>query len=127
MKPGEKLAGRYLVVKTLGSGGFGTTYLAQDTQRPGQPACVVKHLKPDSNDEFVLTTARRLFTSEAEILEKLGKHDQIPALLAYFEENGEFYLAQEFIEAIPSARRLNGGCLGRRRRWCACWRMSWAP
>lgn len=109
MKAGEKLAGRYLVVKTLGAGGFGTTYLAQDTQRPGQPACVVKHLKPDSKDEFVLTTARRLFTSEAEILEKLGKHDQIPALLAYVEENGQFYLAQEFIEGHPLSQEIKRG------------------
>jgi serine/threonine protein kinase len=109
MKTGEKLAGRYLVVKTLGAGGFGKTYLAQDTQRPGQPLCVVKHLKPDSNDEFVLTTARRLFTSEAEILEKLGKHDQIPALLAYFEENGQFYLAQEFIEGHPLSQEIKRG------------------
>ncbi|APB32677.1 serine/threonine kinase [Gloeomargarita lithophora Alchichica-D10] len=109
MKPGEKLAGRYLVVKTLGSGGFGTTYLAQDTQRPGQPACVVKHLKPDSKDEFVLTTARRLFTSEAETLEKLGKYDQIPALLAYFEENGQFYLAQEFIDGHPLGQEIKRG------------------
>ncbi len=109
MKAGEKLAGRYLVVKTLGSGGFGTTYLAQDTQRPGQPACVVKHLKPDSKDEFVLTTARRLFTSEAEILEKLGKHDQVPALLAYFEENGQFYLAQEFIDGHPLSQEIKRG------------------
>ncbi|WAS05004.1 serine/threonine-protein kinase [Gloeomargaritales cyanobacterium VI4D9] len=109
MKAGNKLAGRYLVVKTLGAGGFGKTYLAQDTQRPGQPLCVVKHLKPDSNDEFVLTTARRLFTSEAEILEKLGKHDQIPALLAYFEENGQFYLAQEFIEGHPLSQEIKRG------------------
>lgn len=109
MKTGEKLAGRYLVVKTLGAGGFGTTYLAQDTQRPGQPACVVKHLKPDSKDEFVLTTARRLFASEAEILEKLGKHDQIPALLAYFEENGQFYLVQEFIAGHPLSQEIKRG------------------
>ena len=109
MKAGDKLAGRYLVVKTLGAGGFGTTYLAQDTQRPGQPLCVVKHLKPDSQDEFVLTTARRLFSSEAEILEKLGKHDQIPALLAYFEENGQFYLAQEFIEGHPLSQEIKRG------------------
>jgi serine/threonine protein kinase len=109
MKAGDKLAGRYLVVKTLGSGGFGTTYLAQDTQRPGQPACVVKHLKPDSKDEFFLTTARRLFTSEAEILEKLGKHDQIPALLAYFEESGQFYLAQEFIDGHPLSQEIKRG------------------
>ncbi|MCS7031047.1 MAG: serine/threonine protein kinase [Gloeomargarita sp. SKYG116] len=109
MQAGEKLAGRYVVVKTLGSGGFGTTYLARDTQRPGQPACVVKHLKPDSQDEFVVTTARRLFNSEAEILEKLGKHDQIPSLLAYFEQDGEFYLVQEFIEGHPLSQEMQKG------------------
>ncbi|MCS6781691.1 MAG: serine/threonine-protein kinase [Gloeomargarita sp. SKYBB_i_bin120] len=109
MRPGDMLAGRYQVVKVLGSGGFGTTYLARDTQRPGQPACVVKHLKPDSSDPFVVATARRLFNSEAEILEKLGKHDQIPSLLAYFEENGEFYLVQEFIEGHPLSQELQRG------------------
>ncbi|MFP4099163.1 hypothetical protein [Coleofasciculus sp.] len=35
-------------------------------------------------------TARRLFNGEAETLEKLGTHDQIPRLLAYFEDNQEF-------------------------------------
>jgi len=34
---------------------------------------------------------------EAEILEKLGRHAQIPQLLAYFEEDEEFYLV-EFIK-----------------------------
>ncbi|MEN9208061.1 MAG: protein kinase [Gloeomargarita sp. GMQP_bins_120] len=109
MQTGERLAGRYQVVKVLGSGGFGTTYLARDTHRPGQPFCVIKHLKPDSDDEFVVTTARRLFNSEAEILEQLGKHDQIPALLAYFEEKGEFYLVQEFIEGHPLSQEMQRG------------------
>ena len=35
------------------------------------------------------------------MLEKLGKHSQIPQLLAYFEENQEFYLVQEFIKGHP--------------------------
>ena len=42
--------------------------------------------------------ARRLFPREAEALEKLGKHEQIPQLLAYFEEREQFYLVQEFID-----------------------------
>ncbi|MDY6782209.1 MAG: serine/threonine protein kinase [Cyanobacteriota bacterium] len=95
---GKLLDGRYEIIQTLGAGGFGQTYLARDTRRPGNPICVVKHLKPISNDQKALPTARRLFNSEAEILEQLGHHDQIPRLLAYFEEEQEFYLAQDYVE-----------------------------
>jgi WD40 repeat protein/predicted Ser/Thr protein kinase len=94
---GMLLDGRYQIVDSLGEGGFGQTYIARDTRRPGNPTCVVKHLKPASGDLENLQIARRLFVSEAETLEQLGSHDQIPRLLAYFEENQEFYLVQEFI------------------------------
>jgi serine/threonine-protein kinase len=70
---------------------------------------VVKQLKPASNDPSLLTTARRLFKTEAESLTKLGKHDQIPQILAYFEENQEFYLVQEFIEGHPLSHELTPG------------------
>ncbi|MBW4563031.1 MAG: serine/threonine protein kinase [Mojavia pulchra JT2-VF2] len=95
---GNLLDGRYQVLQVLGGGGFGQTYIAQDTHRPGSPKCVVKHLKPFTHNPEFLTTARRLFTSEAETLEKLGNHDQIPRLLAYFEQEQEFFLVQEFVK-----------------------------
>ncbi|MEA5515206.1 CHASE2 domain-containing serine/threonine-protein kinase [Nodularia sp. UHCC 0506] len=91
------LGGRYQISKILGSGGFGRTYIANDTQRPGNPICVVKQLMPARQDTKFLQVARRLFNTEAEILEVLGKHQQIPELLAYFEDNQEFYLIQEYI------------------------------
>lgn len=94
---GQLLDGRYQVIQLLGSGGFGRTYIATDIRRPGNPKCVVKHLTPASSDPNSLQTARRLFASEAETLEQLGSHDQIPRLLAYFEQNQEFFLVQEFI------------------------------
>ncbi|MCW5314698.1 protein kinase [Nostoc sp. KVJ3] len=95
---GQLLDGRYQVLQVLGGGGFGQTYIAQDTHRPGFPKCVVKHLLPVTRSPEFLETARRLFSSEAETLEQLGNHDQIPRLLAYFEDNQEFFLVQEFVE-----------------------------
>jgi len=92
------LDGRYKLIKALGAGGFGRTYVARDMRRPGTPTCVVKHLQPASTDPNFVREARRLFNTEAETLEKLGNHAQIPQLLAYFEEDQQFYLVQEFIE-----------------------------
>ncbi|MEO0842577.1 MAG: CHASE2 domain-containing serine/threonine-protein kinase [Cyanobacteria bacterium J06643_5] len=95
------LSNRYRVTRVLAQGGFGCTYLAKDTQRPGLPTCVVKQLMPARRDTRFLQVARRLFDSEAEILELLGKHHQIPELYAFFEEEKEFYLVQQFIPGHP--------------------------
>ncbi|HAJ64154.1 MAG TPA: serine/threonine protein kinase, partial [Cyanobacteria bacterium UBA8543] len=76
------LAGHYQIIKHLGGGGFGQTFLARDNHLPGNPWCVVKQLKPQFNDPEALATAKRLFAREAETLYRLGTHDQIPRLLA---------------------------------------------
>ncbi|MEG3986262.1 tetratricopeptide repeat protein [Microcoleus sp. S28C3] len=106
---GQLLDRRYRVVQILSSGAFGQTYLAVDTRRPGHPQCVVKQLRPPSNTSTVLKTAYRLFKQEAEILEKLGKHDQIPFLLAYFEEGNQFYLVEEFVPGHALNREIVAG------------------
>lgn len=106
---GELLGTRYKVTSVLGSGGFGHTYIAEDTQRPGKPRCVLKHLTFASANALMLQQVRRLFQAEAETLERLGRHDQIPQLLAYFEENQEFYLVQELIEGHPLSDELTEG------------------
>lgn len=106
---GQRIGGRYQIVQILGAGGFGTTYLAQDQHRPGQPTCVVKHLKPARRDEDFLQTARRLFNAEAEVLEKLGHHERIPRLLAHFEEDQEFFLVEEFIPGTDLSHELTHG------------------
>jgi tetratricopeptide (TPR) repeat protein len=103
---GNTLVGRYQIIRHLGGGGFGETFVACDTQLPGSPQCVVKKLKPQSHDPVTLETARRLFDTEAQVLYKLGTHDRIPQLLAYFEENEEFYLVQEYIEGHDLSQEL---------------------
>jgi serine/threonine protein kinase/CHASE2 domain-containing sensor protein len=95
---GSLLGDRYQIVEVLGAGGFGETYLAQDTLRPGNPVCVVKQLKIVSDNPKSHRLAQRLFEAEAAVLEQLGEHDQIPRLLAYFEVQQSFYLVQEMIE-----------------------------
>lgn len=93
----QPLGSRYKITDKLGEGGFGQTFKAQDLHLPGNPLCVVKQLKPQVEDAQGLQVARRLFDTEAKVLYQLGSYPQIPNLLAHFEENNEFYLAQELI------------------------------
>ncbi|MEY2984127.1 MAG: hypothetical protein RLZZ568_744, partial [Cyanobacteriota bacterium] len=98
LQMGTLLSNRYHIQSLLGSGGFGVTYLARDLQLPGHPECVVKRLKINSQDSQVFSIARRLFDKEAITLQKLGQHNQIPRLLAHFEQDKEFYLVLDYVE-----------------------------
>jgi CHASE2 domain-containing sensor protein len=102
----SQLRQRYQVTRRLSGGGFGATYLAKDMQRPNCPYCVIKQLRPASDNPQMWEIARRLFLREAEALELLGQHDRIPQLLAHFEEDGEFYLVQEWIDGHPLSYEL---------------------
>ncbi len=93
----QLLDGRYQIIEVIETGEFGQTYLAKDIRRPGEPQCFVKHLRPGTSEPKLINTTRRLFQKEAEVLEKLGQHDQIPQLFAYFEENEEFFLVESFV------------------------------
>ncbi len=106
---GQLLAGHYRVLQVLGAGGFGQTYITEDLHLPGNPKCVLKHLKPASADRSLLELARKLFEKEAIVMQKLGNHDRIPRLLAYFEEQQEFYLVQEYIPGHPLSAELTEG------------------
>ena len=92
------LDNRYELKRLLQSSNFASTYLGADHGRPENPACIIKQLKLSHADPKLEPIARRLFYCEAVSLEKLGRHDQIPLLLGYFEKDEHFYLVQDYIE-----------------------------
>jgi serine/threonine protein kinase, bacterial len=106
---GQLLAGHYRILQVLGAGGFGQTYITEDLHLPGNPKCVLKHLKPASSDPALLSMARQLFEKEAIVLQQLGTHDRIPRLFAYFEEGQEFYLVQEYALGHTLTQELKDG------------------
>ena len=103
---GKLVGGRYYILEILSFGVLGRTYLAKDIRQTGSPKCVIKHVKAASDEPNTLETLKRLFLGEAEILINLGKHEQIPQVLATFENDQGFYLVQEFIEGQPLSELL---------------------
>ncbi|MEZ2273569.1 MAG: serine/threonine protein kinase [Microcoleus sp.] len=106
MKP-TLLNNRYRIIAKLGTGGFGETFLAQDTQMPSARCCVLKQLKPTAKNPQILHLVQQRFKREAAILELLNERKyRIPQLYAYFEESGQFYLVQEWIDGENLARKI---------------------
>ncbi|MBS9388944.1 MAG: SUMF1/EgtB/PvdO family nonheme iron enzyme [Dolichospermum sp. WA123] len=92
------LINRFRVLRVLSAeGGFGRTYLAEDSQKLNE-ICVIKQLAPKQSGTYALKKATELFIEEAKRLQDLGEHPQIPTLFAYFEDNGFLYLVQQFIK-----------------------------
>ena len=101
------LNNRYRVLQTLGGGGFSNTFLAEDTYLPSSKRCVIKQLKPVTNDSQTYKLVQERFQREAAVLEDLGEgSNQIPKLFAYFSEAGQFYLVQEYIEGDTLTKKV---------------------
>ncbi|MEH1904645.1 MAG: serine/threonine-protein kinase [Nostoc sp.] len=97
---------RYRAIKPIGQGGFGKTFLAVDEDKPSKPRCVIKQFYPQAQGTNTLAKAVELFNQEAVQLDELGKHPQIPELLAYFTQEARQYLVQEFIDGQNLAQEL---------------------
>jgi Protein kinase domain len=102
------LDGRYVPLKQLARGGFGSAYLACDRRTPAMRECVVKQLQPSGNfNPEQMQKMTQLFHREAAVLENLGSHQSIPELFAFFalqspqwqltQPQELFYLVQQYI------------------------------
>jgi formylglycine-generating enzyme required for sulfatase activity len=91
------LDNRYRPIKFLGEGGFGRTFQAIDEKRLNTP-CVIKQFLPQQVGSAALAKATELFQQEAQRLQELGKHPQIPDLEAFFSQDNRLYLVQDFID-----------------------------
>lgn len=114
---GMYLKKRYCVLKVLGIGGFGITYLAEDTDL--QQNVVIKEYYPreiagriydqDGNMNIVprekdsrrrFLKGKKDFLKEARRMSKLFDIPEVVKVLDWFEENGTAYLAMEYIRGI---------------------------
>lgn len=93
---GFVLKGRYAVLSTIGQGGMGRTYLAQDLERFNE-TCVLKEFIPPQDSQEVSEKAKELFRREASVLYQI-RHPQVPEFRATFESEGRLLLVQDYVE-----------------------------
>lgn len=94
------LSNRYRIVRELGHGGFGRTYLSEDTYRFNE-LCVLKEFAPQVQGSYALEKSQELFEREAGVLYKL-EHPQIPRFRELFrvtlDRQGYIFLVQDYVE-----------------------------
>lgn len=114
-QPNGLLGSRYRILRELGRGGFGYTYLAEDVNRFNE-LCVLKEFLPQVDDEAALQKAKQLFEREAGVLYQLN-HPQIPKFREFLRVHsggrGRLFLVQDYVEGPTYQElletRLNSG------------------
>ncbi len=106
-QPGEIIAQRYRIIDTLGQGGVGITYQAQDLQNSQQVALKALSLRRMADWKVL-----ELFEREARILSELN-HPGIPRYLDYFQmdtvEDRSFYIVQQLAPGKTLAALVESG------------------
>lgn len=114
LRPGTHLnGGRYSIVKTLGHGGFGITYLAEQTSL-GRKVCIKEFFPMDyfvrdndtQNAKVVserfgadMELYRAKFRKEAKTIAALS-HNNIVSIIDVFDDNNTTYYAMDYIDGF---------------------------
>jgi serine/threonine-protein kinase len=98
---GQQL-GKYQILKTLGSGGFGTVYLVRDTWIDKKLAIKVPHKQKGEFDELL---------REPRLLAALD-HENIVSIVTAEKADGYFFIVMEYIEGESLESRIQKGQKG---------------
>lgn len=124
--PGSFLAGKYLIGRALGQGGFGITYIAWDISQERKVAikeyypgdfvtrdrdCYTVSPRTTQDDVKLFRQGRDRFSAEARNLARFSSDPNIVDVLDFFQENGTAYIVMEFVEGQTLKQYLAG--LGR--------------
>lgn len=96
--PNSLLAGRYRIVKAVGSGGQGVVYEAVD-----ETLKRVVALKELTASE---ASMREVLAREAQLLAGLDKHPSLPTVFDYFASDESQFLAMEYFPGVNLAQLL---------------------
>ncbi len=96
LPPNLLLKQRYRILGTVGKGGFGAVYSAEDVQL-GNRLLAVKEMSQSSLNPQEIAEAAENFKREAHLLAAL-KHPNLPSIYEQFSEAGRWYLVMDFIE-----------------------------
>ena len=124
---GTVLAGKYILGRVLGQGGFGITYLAYDYDT--KEIVAIKEYFPDtvairSNSLNVdsysgqrqesFDYGKECFLNEAKTLAEFIGNPNIVCVHSYFEENNTAYFAMEYVKGVSLQNYIknNGGKIG---------------
>lgn len=99
------LGERYRAIELMRHDGDRRTFLAIDERKPSQPKCLIQQFflpggqsSTNSQGNIIREKAAELLHKRALLLDELGRHPQIPRLLAYFPEAQYPCWVKEFIE-----------------------------
>jgi eukaryotic-like serine/threonine-protein kinase len=115
---GTILHSHYQIVKVLGIGKSGTTYLAKDLDLIDSPFYVVKKIEHIHSSAEIPQLAEKLFEIQGSIAYQLGQHPQIPTLITKFEVDGNRYLVREYIDGELLSKELTPGAIWSQTQVC---------
>jgi serine/threonine-protein kinase len=95
------IAGRYRLIRSLGGGGMGNVYLAQDSLLTRQVA--IKTIRPELSAH---PEVRSRIKRECRLHAAIGAHPHIVTLYDTIEENGHIYLVMEYVAGVTLASQL---------------------
>lgn len=111
---GEILAGKYLIGKMLGRGGFGITYLGYDI--PGKRKVAIKEYLPDGlasrqpgqtmlsvytgERENLFQKGAKQFFEEAKMVSRFNGNPNIVSVYEFFYENNTAYFSMEYLDGM---------------------------